>query len=252
MMDCGHGILQVECVWEHSGDDTLLYACSHPGAFARGASLAEALSKMPREIALYNRWRGHDPGAPVSVRIVQEKQSALDIRDADSDVLFDTERGALSAEEYASLKALALKSAQDFHALYASMPDVRLSVLPARTTFYGRVPRTAEEMYRHTKGVNTYYFGEIGVDADDEGSILSCRERGFEALEKKPGYRCARVVDGSYGEQWSLRKVLRRFLWHDRIHARAMYRMGVATFGAHAIADPFGFDGNQTRPQSAE
>ena len=31
------------------------------------------------------------------------------------------------------------------------------------------------------------------------------------------------VVAGSYGEDWSLRKVLRRFIWHDRIHAKAMY-----------------------------
>ena len=28
------------------------------------------------------------------------------------------------------------------------------------------------------------------------------------------------VISGSYGEEWSLRKLLRRFVWHDRIHAR--------------------------------
>ncbi len=35
----------VECVWEHNGDDTLLYAIHAPGAYARGRSLGEALAK---------------------------------------------------------------------------------------------------------------------------------------------------------------------------------------------------------------
>lgn len=42
-------------------------------------------------------------------------------------------------------------------------------MLPARKTFYGAVPRTAEEMYVHTKNVNAYYFGEIGVEAGNDG-----------------------------------------------------------------------------------
>ena len=46
---------------------------------------------------------------------------------------------------------------------------------------------------------------------------------------------------GSYGEDWSLRKVLRRFIWHDRIHARAMYRMAIKVFGAESIVNPFYF-----------
>ena len=32
------------------------------------------------------------------------------------------------------------------------------------------------------------YFGEIGVEADNEGTIASCRVRGFEALESIAGY----------------------------------------------------------------
>ena len=100
---------------------------------------------------------------------------------------------------------------------------------------------TAEEMYRHTKSVNAYYFAEIGVEADNEGTIADCRKRGFEKLEQLPGFLEKEAEEGSYGEWWSLRKVLRRFLWHDRIHARAMYRMAVKTFGLEKIANPFGF-----------
>ena len=173
--------------------------------------------------------------------IVQEKKSDLQIKDADSDVLFDAEKAPLSREEYEALKALALKSARDFHDLYASVPNKQESCLPQRQTFYGAVPRTAEEMYQHTKNVNAYYFGEIGIDADNEGAIFACREKGFALLEQTEGYLDNKVVEGSYGELWSLRKMLRRFLWHDRIHAKAMYRMAVKTFGAFGAEDRFRF-----------
>ncbi|MBQ6653976.1 MAG: hypothetical protein IJM79_00400, partial [Erysipelotrichaceae bacterium] len=71
--------------------------------------------------------------------------------------------------------------------------------------------------------------------------IVSCRARGFEALESMAGYLSWEAVTGSYDEQWSVRKLLRRFIWHDRIHGKAMYRMGVLTFGADVIPDIFGF-----------
>ena len=87
----------------------------------------------------------------------------------------------------------------------------------------------------------TYYFAEIAVDADHDGNIYECRKRGFESLESNPDFLQNTVRKGSYGEDWSLRKVLRRFIWHDRIHARAMYRMAIKVFGAESIVNPFYF-----------
>ena len=233
--------MKIECVWEHNGEDTLLYAGSLPGAYTRGESLETALRKMDREAISYLRWTGAPDPQRVAVEIVQERVSSLEIRDADSDVLFESEKAPLRLEAYAQLKALALKSAEDFLALYEAVPDKTRSCLPVRQTFYGQVPRTAEEMYIHTKSVNSYYFGEIGVEADNEGTIADCRRRGFAALEATPDFLANPVVCGCYGEDWTLRKVLRRFLWHDRIHARAMYRMACNTFGSKLIPNIFIF-----------
>ena len=233
----------VPCVWEHNGSDTLLYAVNLPGAYARGESREAALAKMDREIRTYLNWMGGPVPDRITVEIIQDAPCGLEIRDADSDVLFAAEREPLSVEDYEWVKALALKSAGDFLKLYQSVPDQNTSVLPVRKTFYGQVPRTAEEMYQHTKNVNAYYFGEIGVDVDNDGTILECRARGFEALEARKDYLQNPVFDGSYGECWTLRKVLRRFIWHDRIHARAMYRMAVKKFGAGAVPDVFFFEG---------
>ena len=231
----------VNCVWEHNGDDTLLYAVDYIGAYTRGESLEIAMSKMPGEIVSYLKWLGDDTSDNIEAVITQEKDSELAIKDADSDVLFESEKVPLTADEYEKLKALALKSAKDFLALYESIPNKSATVIAERKTFYGQVPRSADEMYEHTKNVNEYYFAEIEVDADNSGTIYECRKRGFEALEKKPDFLQNAVIEGSYGEDWSLRKVLRRFIWHDRIHARAMYRMAVRLFGENAVTNVFRF-----------
>ena len=229
-------------VWEHNGNDSILYADSFIGAFTRGASKDLAIQKMPSEIKSYLMWRGDLAADSFKIEIVQEKCSELTISDADSDVLFDEERKELSVSEYEELKALVLKSARDFLSLYEAIPDKNKSCLPVRATFYGQVPRTAFEMYEHTKNVNDYYFGEIGVAIDNEGNIVECRERGFAILESQPNFLKNIVHLGSYNEEWSLRKVLRRFVWHDRIHAKAMYRMALKMFDPDVVPNIFQFD----------
>ena len=233
--------MTIKCVWEHNGNDTLLSAIDYIGAYTRGESLEIAKAKMPGEILSYLKWLGEDVTDSIEIIITQEKDSDLAIKDADSDVLFESEKAPLTADEYEKLKALALKSAKDFLALYDSIPDKSATAIAERKTFYGQVPRTADEMYMHTKNVNEYYFAEIEVDADNDGTIYECRRRGFKALEAKPDFLQNAVIEGSYGEDWSLRKVLRRFIWHDRIHARAMYRMAAKVFGTENVANPFCF-----------
>ena len=61
-------------------------------------------------------------------------------------------------------------------------------------------------------------------------------------MKAQPDFLNNSVFDGSYGEKWSLRKVLRRFIWHDRIHAKTMYRIAVKTFGIEAIPNVFKFN----------
>ena len=234
--------MKIECIWEHNGDDTLLYAKDEIGAFARGENIDIAMQKMKTEMQSYFAWKGDTLSDETDLVIVQEKSSELEIKDADSDVIFVSEEAPLTMEEYVQLRDLALKSAADFLRLYELIPNKNASALPVRKTFYGQVPHTAEEMYLHTKSVNSYYFSEIGIDTDNEGSILECRRRGFEQLERTVDFLNGLVQEGSYGEMWSVKKVLRRFIWHDRIHAKAMYRMAKKTFTEAKIEDVFFFD----------
>ena len=50
----------MECIWEHNGDDTLLYAKDYVGAFTRGENFEVASKKMKNEILAYSSWLGND------------------------------------------------------------------------------------------------------------------------------------------------------------------------------------------------
>ena len=103
--------MNVRCIWEHNGDDTLLYAENFMGAFTRGKSLEMALYKTKHEIQSYSAWLGEKAQEDIDPVVVQEKNSDLAIKDADSDVLFMSEEEPLTMEEYVDLRDLALKSA---------------------------------------------------------------------------------------------------------------------------------------------
>lgn len=217
----------IRTVIEYNDSGFLVHAENYCGAFARGKTGEEALGKLRGEVESYTLWaageRLPDDG-PTKIVVVQEKASNLEIGDADSDVLFSAEKLPLSQEEYVDLKSLAIRSARDFERLYRSIPDKNRTTLKQRQTFYGPIPRTAQEMYRHTNDVTSYYAGEIGVKVNNLPNIVENRLGAFECIESRTRFLDNTVYAGQDGEEWSLRKVLRRFIWHDRIHAKAMYR----------------------------
>lgn len=230
-------------VHEFNKRGCLLYSESFIGSYTRGASLENALQKLPAEIRRYCLWANLAPPASVLEHvIVQTWESDLKIEDADTEVIFNSEKQPLMKKEYGYLKSLVMKSARDFQTLFESIPDKNKTSLPERKTFYGAVPRTANEMYEHVNGVAHYYFGEIGVEIENQGNIVLARQHGFDKLEEQADFLLSSTTKGSYDEYWSLRKVLRRFIWHDRIHAKAMSRMAIKTWGDVEIEDPFCFE----------
>jgi len=227
---------------EYSDKGCMLYSLDCPGAFARGRDRKEAAAKLPADVIAFCLWAGWDVPAG-EVEIVEEKyQPDLKVEDADSDMIFACERQSMTVEEYTVLRELVLKSARDFDTLYASIPDKDGLLGDPRKTFYGDYPDTARKMFAHTNNVTAYYVGELSAEVDNLPGCHKNRANGLAAMETIPDFLNLPVIEGSYDEEWSVRKVLRRFLWHDRIHARAMYRRAKAVW-SDRIADPFRFDG---------
>ena len=77
-----------------------LYAVDFVGAYTRGETLEAAVRKMQAEICSYLKWCGKKAVTSMDIVIIEEKVSELAICDADSDVLFESEKAPLTAEEY--------------------------------------------------------------------------------------------------------------------------------------------------------
>ncbi|MBR5872088.1 MAG: hypothetical protein IKZ06_00375 [Oscillospiraceae bacterium] len=233
----------IRAVCEFNDDGCLVYAENFPGAYVRGRNYENAVAKFRKEIETWLDWAKGEARIeePFEIELVQKKKSELNVCDADSDIIFDSEKEPLTKAEYNELKILALRSAMDFERLYDSVPDKKMRIVPERKTFYGKIPSTAEEMYNHCLNVTEYYFGEIGISAENGPDLLSSRAKAFEEIEKQKDFLDNKVFEGSYGEEWSLKKVLRRFIWHDRIHAKAMYRRSFEAFWDSELDNVFCF-----------
>ena len=144
--------------------------------------------------------------------------------------------------EYTRLKLLCLKSAHDFAALYRSIPQPKRALIKSRQTFYGKIPASSYEMLTHTNQTLAYYAAAIGLSHENDPDFVKNRQKLFALLESTPDFLRLGICVAPDGELWTVRKLLRRLLWHDRIHARALYRHAVTFWARDRIANPFLFD----------
>lgn len=234
----------IEVIAEYNEKGAMLWADAYPGAYSRAETVAKALEKFPKALSEYAHW-AH--GAPLTLAesdfvVTHAYQTGLRVDDADSDVLFPSERLPMDMTEYTQKKLLCIRSAQDFEKLLASIPQKDRSLRKSRRTFYGKIPCSAREMTEHTNGTLEYYAHAIGVPFENEGSLSENRRRLFRAIESTPDFLSPRIHTDTDGEQWTLKKLMRRVLWHDRIHARALYRRAITFWSRDRIENPFFFE----------
>lgn len=230
----------IRAIIEYNEEGYMIFAENFPGAFSRGKTRDEALGKLIGEVKQFVLWSTEmDCSDDCSIEVIQEEKSNACISDADTTIIFDGEKLPLTLDEYQYTKSLVIKSARDFKILYGSIPDVKKTTLPARQTFYGSIPRTPEEMYFHTNIVTKSYLDGIAFIENDTDIYLN-RIAAFQQIEQASNYLDNSVYTHMYGEPWSLKKAMRRFIWHDRIHSKALYRVAIKLWGER-IANPFHF-----------
>lgn len=227
---------------EENDKGIMLHFVDMPGAFTRGRNLDEALGKIACEARIYEAWVGMpNDGTACEVEIVQRESTNARLDDGDTEILVCRDK-EFDTSYFLQLKMLALKSANDFQRLYDSIPDPELSdSTKARSTFYGRVPANAKEMLEHVDRVTAYYLSRIAIDfAGTEANLVANRFHCLKLIEADQE-ACRNTLRYIDNEHWTTAKVLRRFIWHDRIHARALYRFAVRIWGHERIDDPFCF-----------
>lgn len=233
---------KIRVILEYNEKGYLAYCEDYPGAFSRGASKEQVMDKIKQDLSCYLNWIGRKCYLlnTYQIEIVQSKQSSLAIQDADTDILFDSEKAPITIDSYRECKDLVLRSAFDFNTLYEAIPDKEFYNQPLQKTFYGFVPRSAKEMYEHTNEVTAYYMNGVGIHMELSEDIFQNRRLAMHLLDERSDLLHNNVIYADDGEAWTLSKVMRRFLWHDRIHAKAMHRMANATW-ENAIPNPYCF-----------
>ena len=236
--------MRVDVLLEYNDKGCSVFVENLCGAFTRGAAKEEALAKLPQEAKRYLLWaEGVDPAdcGQIEIRIVGEQKCELAVEDADGNALFPSERLPMDLTEYIRKKSLALKSAKDYTLLYQSIPQKDRGLRKSRSCFYGKIPTSANEMLKHTNDTLAYYAAGVCLPFDNEGDLVQNRTRLFKQLEVSPNFLKPLVTTASDGELWTEKKLLRRLLWHDRIHAKALYRRAITFWQKDRIADPFFF-----------
>lgn len=235
----------LDAVLEYNDNGVTLWSCAYPGAFARGETIAQAQKKLPAACRRYRLWAKLPPQTTATgneeVRFTRKLKVDAAVEEGFTTVLLPEEKLPMDMAQYTALKTLCLASARDFETLFASIPQKDRALLKSRRTLYGKVPVTAREMLEHVSDNQRAWAMFFGVDLGEGQGLLADRKRLFAGVEAQPGYLSDRIFAGPDAELWTLRKLLRRLLWHDAIHGRALYRKAITFWQKERIKNPFGF-----------
>lgn len=235
----------ISVAFETNGKGYLGYLLDLPGAFVRGKTIDQALSKVEQEAIIYQKWRGLQPKCNVKPKVVQIHYSSLMVEDADSEILLDLDREKMAEREFEQYIDLIKKSGFSILTIYKNTEFKNwLDETRRRKTFYGDVPISIQRIFEHIDSVQYYYLSRLSTDIEEKKGFLERREYCLKKL--KAIYlreNNSKIYDIDH-ENWTIRKVLRRFIWHDRIHAKSMVKilkkqkwMGLI----NCYQDPFNF-----------
>lgn len=217
----------VELAIEWNDHGAMCHFVEPLGAFTRGTTEAHAIEKAYAEYDSYAKWLGLRADTPIRFSIAQRYRTDLDVQEADSDILLDSDRVNRSREDVDLVEELLLYSASTLEALFthAELPD-RVDSRMTGLTFYGERPDTIRRVFSHVDRTQDYYMSRVGLGfTDGHASFVDRRANCVVQLSKHwPTGQTLRptTVDG---ERWTHLKVFRRLLWHDRIHAKSIVRM---------------------------
>ena len=222
-----HKTNRLSVAFETNGKGFIGFIVELPGAFVRGKTEGEALSKVNVEVNSYLRWLGDSKAHNFEFQVIQRRSSNLMVEDADNEILLDADREYLNEEEFKKLLNLVHYSGETFFALCESsalkdwVDESRI-----RKAFYGENPKTIQEIFNHVSRTQYYYLSRVKLKfSEEETGFLKIREICLLELSKIFQESNNLLVYYIDEESWTIRKVLRRFIWHDRIHGKAITRI---------------------------
>ena len=201
------------------------------GLFVNMSSVAAAMRALPEAITGYLQWLERhgelpDPPKRFTVSITERHQVRTDLRWGEYHVLHGFERPPVTQEEVGrAMRWMGSMRADTVRLIHA---------LPRKALDWSRPgqQRTIREHLYHLARAERWYlerlnlrpFPAVGRSRNPVTRLANVRSLvGWRLLRLTPE-ECARIVETD-GQWWSARKMLGRFLYHERYHLRSIARI---------------------------
>jgi len=228
------------------GGWTYAWAFDLPGCFSRGATPEEALKVLPGRIERFLGWlseveQGIDRGRAM-VEVTEKVNEPCPVRRGDTRVLFLWDRQPPTEEELERNLKWMGHSRRTLLSLAQSLPAevlMRESAGDAARELHDAVSPSIYRIVRHVAGAEYWYLSRIAGDEWLAGEEPSDVFQGLELVRASAVPKLRRLFatapnhvvaqtqstwSGTFTEQWTLRKVLRRALWHEQFHIEEIRR----------------------------
>lgn len=233
--------MQIDVFAQHNQNGYILFSERFPGAYGRAETRLRAMEKLLGDVVRYAAWEGWPLSEEehLPVRVVEDTETACAVEQGQTDLIWPAECAPMQQAAFDRMHSAALRTAADFMRLFDSVRCKDQIGKPPAPCFYGTQPVTARQMLRHTAEVTEQMFARFDISAPAGADLPAQRAAALAALGQRENLLENIPFQDESGEQWTVQKLLRRLIWHDRIHSKAMWRM--ARGMGETPEDPFLF-----------
>ena len=200
-----------------------------PGCYARGRTREEAVALAPAAIdemiERLNRggYRADGAVSPVEVEAVEEFRAFPSSPDYLVNAFFEDDKRPLTKDDIAYAHCLLRLNRDE---LLSVVSDLRDAVLDREIP--GEVQKNVRGIMTHIGTAEWWYWDRLGMafpraERPAEVSELLRLVRTF-TLRRLPELVGSALTTTCSGEAWSPRKLLRRAVWHERVHTLQIKR----------------------------
>jgi uncharacterized damage-inducible protein DinB/predicted RNase H-like HicB family nuclease len=239
-------------VYLEVGDDgrCMIHVLDQPGCFVRGFTRSEALVRLPEALQDYQAWLRHrgepaaEPGERIDYEIVEEVSGTGGFNPGDKVALFSPETRPILNEDMEPFFHRMRLTRIHLLDLTSDLPDFLYTWKPEPDTF------SISEVLRHVGRAEEWYVSRLL--AEEELPAEWCetedmpvfdyldmvRQTALHILRHLTKEQRSKVFYPAYqarhpDEGWTARKVLRRFLEHEREHIGQVRQVQAAWCARH-------------------
>jgi len=209
-----------------------------PGCYSRAPTLDEATAKVPRKIKEFLDWlrRHGEPIDEADYEVEVELSEKIDgywpVNLGDSQALFRADLRPLDKEEVERCIRYMRYAREDAINLYLSAPPDALEWKPDQST-----PRHIKRIAEHIAEVDLFYIERLRgrrfrdwpltfLEVSNELASMRLSNLTKDEMSCAVSYHPPGGWTGTTeAEGWTARKALRRFVWHERLHAATIEKL---------------------------